>query len=109
MAAKLATEDNGAKAFQLVKADFDARVKTLGDEAQKARKQLSNVFHFCEEVFAEGQEMLILVTELTIHPHAAKFIARYGCPEYFAHNKELLLYERQQDIITELERLDLEE
>lgn len=109
LTAKLATEDHGAKAFQLAKADFDARVKTLGDEAQKARKQLSNVFHFCEEVFAEGQEMLILVTELTIHPHAAKFIARYGCPEYFAHNKELLFYERQQDIITELEKMDLDE
>ena len=109
LAGKLAEESNGAKAFQLAKADFDARVKALGDEAQKARKQLSNVFHFCEEVFAEGQEMLILVTELTIHPHAAKFIARYGCPEYFAHNKELLFYERQQDIITELERLDLDE
>ena len=109
LTAKLATEDHGAKAFQLAKGDFDTRVKALRDEAQKARKQLSNVFHFCEEVFAEGQEMLILVTELTIHPHAAKFIARYGCPEYFAHNKELLFYERQQDIITELERLDLED
>ena len=105
----LQRESNGAKAFQLAKADFDARVMALGDDAQAARKKLANVFRFCEEVFAEGQEMLILVTELTIHPHAAKFIARYGCPEYFAHNKELLFYERQQDIITELERLDLDD
>ena len=45
----------------------------------------------------------------TINPHAAKFISRYGCPEYFAHNKELLFYERKQDIIAEVERMDLDE
>ena len=66
------------------------------------------MFRFCEEVFAEGQEMLILVTELTISYYAAKFIGRYGCPEYFAHNKELLFYERQQEILSEIEQLELD-
>ena len=49
------------------------------------------------------------MTELTIKPHTARFNSCNGCPEYFAHNKELLFYERQRDIITELEQLDLEE
>ena len=64
---------------------------------------------FCEEAFGEGQEMLILVTELTISYYGARFISRYGCKEYFNHNKELLFYERQKEIITELEKLELEE
>ena len=106
---KISGEDNGAAAFKAVKGEFDAQVKDLQKSAQSARKKLSNVFKFCEEVFADGQEMLILVTELTISSYASKFIGRYGCPEYFAHNKELLFYERQQDIITELEKLDLDE
>ena len=109
LALKISGEDSGAAAFQTVKGEFDAQVKGLQKSAQSARKQLSNVFKFCEEVFAGGQEMLILVTELTINSYASKFIGRYGCPEYFAHNKELLFYERQQDIITELEKLDLDE
>ena len=67
------------------------------------------MFIFCEEVFGEGQEMLILVTELTISCYGTHFISRYGCKEYFAHNKELLFYERQKEIITELEKLELEE
>ena len=54
----------------------------------------------------EGQELLILVTELTISCYGARFISRYGCKEYFAHNKELLFYERQKEIITELEKLE---
>ena len=102
-------ETDGGAAFQIVKQQVDARVKDIQKAAQAGRKALSHVFQFCEEVFADGQEMLILVTELTISPHASKFIARYGCPEYFAHNKELVFYARQQDIITELEKLDLDE
>ena len=53
--------------------------------------------------------MLILVTEQTISYYGARFIRRYGCKEYFNHNKELLFYERQKEIITELEKLELEE
>lgn len=99
---------SGIAAFQTAKAAFDKRVKDLDTAVKAAGKQLSNVFKFCEEVFPEGQELLILVTELTINSHASKFISRYGCPEYFAHNRELLFYERQKDIILDLERLELE-
>ena len=88
---------------------FDKRTKTLKQQAETAGKQLSNVFAFCKEVFDEGQEMLILVTELTISYYGAHFISRYGCKEYFNHNKELLFYERQKEIIHELEKLELEE
>lgn len=98
---------DGNAVFALVKADFDKRTKEFKKQTDTAGKQLSNVFVFCEEVFPEGQEMLILVTELTISYYGAHFIGRYGCKEYFNHNKELLFYERQKEIITELENLEL--
>ena len=44
---------------------------------------------------------------MTVSPYSANFISRYGCKEYFAHNKELLFYERQQEILSQLEELDL--
>ena len=105
----VAPESDGAAAFQIVKQSYEKRVGELQKVAQAGRNALSHAFQFCEEVFGDGQEMLILVTELTINPHAAKFISRYGCPEYFAHNKELLFYERKQDLIAEVERMDLDE
>ena len=95
-------------AFALLKKDFDARTASLKKNADAAGKKLSNLFLFCEEVFPDGQELLILVTELTISYYGAHFISRYGCEEYFNHNKELLFYERQKEIITELESLELE-
>ena len=99
---------DGTEAFKLLKAEFDNRTKQLKKQADTAGKQLSNVFLFCEDVFGDGQEMLILVTELTISYYGARFISRYGCKEYFNHNKELLFYERQKEIIQEIESLDLE-
>ena len=98
---------DGKAAFAALKKDFDARTGAMKNQADAAGKQLSNLFAFCEAVFGEGQELLILVTELTISYYGARFISRYGCKEYFAHNKELLFYERQKEIITELENLDL--
>ncbi|MBR2532807.1 MAG: AAA family ATPase [Lachnospiraceae bacterium] len=97
-----------AAAFALLKKDFDRRTTELKEKAREAGRRLSNVFRFCEEVFDEGQEILILVTELTINEYSARFISRYGCQEYFAHNKELLFYERQKEIIREMETLELD-
>lgn len=97
-----------AEAFALLKKDFDSRVAALKRNAEAAGKKLSNAFAFLEEVFGEGQELLILVTELTINAHSSRFISRYGCKEYFAHNKELLFYERRKELIEKLGDLDLD-
>ena len=98
----------GAEAFALLKKDFDSRVAALKRNAEAAGKKLSNAFAFLEEVFGEGQELLILVTELTINAHSSRFISRYGCKEYFAHNKELLFYERRKELIEELGDLNFD-
>lgn len=100
--------DAGA-AFAAVKKDFDARVAKMKKQASAAGKSLENVFTFCEEAFGDSQEMLILVTELTINPHSARFIGNYGCKKYFEHNKELLFHERQIQIIKEMANLELDD
>ncbi|MHA5219200.1 ATP-binding protein [Dysosmobacter sp. Phy] len=93
--------------FAAVKADFDGAVADMKRRAEAAGAQLTHLFGFCEAVFGDGQEMLILVTELTMDPSAARFISRYGCEAYFAHNKELLFYERQREILSQLDQLEL--
>ena len=99
---------SGTAAFALMKKDFDSRVAALKKNAEAAGKKLSNAFAFLEEVFGEGQELLILFTELTINAHSSRFISRYGCKEYFAHNKELLFYERRKELIEELGDLNFD-
>lgn len=93
--------------YDLVKKDFNNRKAALKKQVEKTDSELENMFLFAEDVFDEGQEMLILVTELTKSFYSARYISRYGCDKYFEHNKELLFYERQNEIIREIEDLDL--
>ena len=99
---------DGTEAFKLMKAEFDKRNKQLKKQVSDVKGKLSGAFKFCEDVFGDGQEMLILVTELTVSVYGTRFISRYGCKEYFAHNKELLFYERQKEIIREIGDLKLD-
>lgn len=107
-AALIANESDPNNAFAIVKKDFDDRVKTLKKQSEDAKKLMSNMFVFSEEVFTEGQELLIIVTELTANSHSSRFISRYGCDEYFKHNKDLLFYERNQEIEQAIKELEIE-
>ena len=104
---KIAGEEDAEAAFKMVKKEYNAKVKALSKAADAVKKKLSNMFLFSEEVFGEGQELLITVTELTANYNSARFISEFGCEEYFRHNKELLFYERQREIITKIENLGL--
>lgn len=107
LAMKIAGENDAESAYTVVKTEYNDRVKGLSKQAQSVKKKLSNMFRFSEEVFGEGQEILIIVTDLTANYNSARFISEFGCEEYFKHNKELLFYERQKEIITRLENLGL--
>ena len=98
---------NSSEAFKLIKKEYSKGNKELKAEADQCGKALSNVFHFVEEVFKGGQEMLILVTELTANYYTADYISHFGCKEYFEHNKDLLFYDRQKEIISHLDQLEL--
>ena len=99
---------SNADALSLVKKDFDAQIKQKKAAATTAGEKLSNMFSFVESVFPGGQEMFIIVTELTLNPTASAFINKYGCEAYFKHNKELLIYDRQKEIEAALTTLILE-
>ena len=51
--------------------------------------------------------MLVLVTELTVNAYSARFIGTYGSEDYRKHNEELMLHERQDDIMQQITALEL--
>ena len=102
-------ETDGQTAYDIVKDDFNNnRVSEFKKKVAYVGNRLSNMFVFSEEVFEKGQELLIIVTELTINSYASLFISKYKCEEYFKHNKDLLIYERQKGLEEEVKRLNLE-
>lgn len=98
---------SNAEAFKRIKAAYDSTVLEHKANNTAIKKKLTNLFEFVEEVFENGQEMLILVTEMTVRYYCAKFITKFGCDEYFKHNQDLLFYERKQELLAEISDLDL--
>ena len=104
----LKTHSKVGSDFDAVREAFAQEVAAMRAAAKAAGVQLEHLFAFAEAVWTGGQELLILVTELTVHYHAARFIARYGCDAYYRHNQELMFYQRKTAIIRELEQLSQE-
>ena len=79
------------EAFDLLRGQFRA----LADQREAAQKTaaaaLEAAFDFMEQAFAESQEMVVFVTELTVNPASHQFLTENGCERYFKYNKDLLL------------------
>ena len=98
---------NGEKALFIVKQIFDAQNAILKKKVETTKAYIDNSLKFCNDAFGVGQEMVLLVTEMTADASCAHFLSRYGSEQYFKYNKELLINERQIEILNEIDELDL--
>ncbi|MDE6926903.1 MAG: AAA family ATPase [Acetatifactor sp.] len=103
----------GAAAYDFLKTRYGTKVEKMKQKTAGVQQELHAMFAFAEEAFAAkdgtaGNEMLILVTELTVNSYSARFIATFGSPDYKRHNEELMLTERRDDIRAQIEELKLE-
>ena len=90
-------------AFKVLREQFGTLSEARDTAQQGASAALEAAFDFMEQAFAESQEMVVFVTELTLSPAAHAFIAENGCERYFQYNKDLLLDHRKAALNQELE------
>ncbi len=96
---------DGNGLYEDVKNRYNSEVMSIKKDSDKASKELDNVFGFSEEAFEGGNELLILVTELTVNPYTSRFIAKFGCKGYEKHQNELMITERRADLQAEAREL----
>lgn len=89
----------------IIKEEFEKELSEMKQETMKIKDRLEQLFFFAENAFPEGNEMLILVTELTVNESSARFISRFGCEAYQKHNMRLMLSERQELLQEEIKEL----
>lgn len=104
---RLAGITDPQKAFVQIKEHFDQKVQQMRQDSVQISKELFNLFDFVEKIFGDGNEMLVLVTDLTVNYNSAKFISQKGCKEYYKYNKKFQIYERQQEIADVMEQLQI--
>lgn len=96
-----------ADAFLQIKTKFQKETADMKKATAVTGERLHALFDFVEAAFEEGNEMLILVTELTVNTASARFIGMFGCEDYQRHSEKLRLSERQDDLMQEIEKLEL--
>ena len=99
----------GGVPFSRVKELFAEQVDALDARIADTSSALDSAFRFVEDAFGGGQEMMLLVTDLSVNRYGMSFINDHGCERYFAHNEDLLFYERGADLADRINRLDLTE
>jgi hypothetical protein len=95
------------EAFAIMRADFNELVKKMKEQATGVAEQLHHLFVFVEEVFGDGREIRMMVSDLTANTYSAKFIAANGSADYYKHNKKLMFHDKQKKIMKELDELEI--
>jgi len=93
--------------FLFVKNKFDLEVTQMKESVQDVQSMLHNLFSFVEIAFENGNEMLILVTELTVSKYSTRFISAFGSEDYHKYQQILMISERQSDVREAIMSLDL--
>lgn len=99
-----ADDDITTQYFEAARQGFTVQLKALEDIEQKTSRTLEYAFDFMEQAFADGQEMVIFVTELALGTESAVFLMEHTCERYMLYNRQLLAGERKAEILAELTR-----
>ncbi|MBE6042243.1 MAG: AAA family ATPase, partial [Clostridiales bacterium] len=88
----------------------DYEVKKVGYDSHRRNvsAKIENLFGFMEEAFGDDREMLLLITELTADHTAASYLGIYGSEGYNKHSRSLRFYEREQQLIREIDESNVE-
>lgn len=98
--------NNSLEMFGIIKNIYDNRTSKYKTNTMNVKERLHNAFVFVERAFDDGNEMLILMTELTVSDEASKFITLYGCDDYNKHNQDMMLSNKSSDILNKIDEIE---
>ncbi len=93
--------------FEYLRIMYEGEIDRLKTRSGEVKEELHNLFTFTEKAFGNENEMLILMTELTVHTRSSQFIAMFGSDDYIKHNKDMMLSERTDGLKDKIEELGI--
>lgn len=91
------------KIFELASKGFTNKTGELEQAETETGDALEHAFDFMESAFADGQELVVFVTELTMGKASSSYLSENRCERYLKYNKELLLGTRKAELMSEIE------
>ena len=98
--------NNSKECFKNIKILYDEVNAKYKEDTLLVKDKLHNAFVFVERVFGDGNEMLILMTELTVIDECVIFITRYGSEDYKQHNKEMMLSNKSEELLKRINDIE---
>ena len=94
----------GALTFDQVKEAFSKMLGGLESRVEQGEQALDRALAFAEQAFGEGQEMLLLITDLSANRYSMAFINAHGSERFFKHNSALLFGDRGADLAARIKQ-----
>ncbi len=88
--------------FMLAKQPFDQQTKSLENLRIQCQLVFENAFAFMESNFQQGQEMVIFVTNLSLHAKTAHFLSENKILAYETYKEKLLIGTQRAQLLEEL-------
>ena len=87
----------------LLQMQLDSFFTSQNEQQKKTSLALEYGFHFAEEAFTDGPELLFLTADLSRNQKAVQFISTFGCDGYFRHSQKLQFQERREELLKQLD------
>ncbi len=97
---------SGEAAFECVREEFKKAADMRAQETDRAAQALEYAFDFMEDAFGDSQEMVSFVTELNTNYYSIYFLKENDCDKYYKYNKNLLIDERHEEILQQLDEVE---
>ena len=89
---------DGEDPFDRIRQIFAERVRAMKEGTSRIGERITNVIRFTADAFGTGNEMLLLITELTVNNSSSEFLTRHPNDDYYKYNRQFLLSERENEI-----------
>lgn len=92
-------------AFEIIRNEFNSKKSNLESMVGDASLRLDNIFEFCLQAYGEGNEIVLLLTELTVDKDATNYISTFGHAKYSELSKKLMLDDPTDQIMNKIAAL----
>ena len=86
---------------------YNERILALKADIDREHTRIDNLFESMDRIFGpDSNEMLVLVTEMTLNPDIAEFLSEFGSESYEKYNSVLKVGDRADNLRNEIKELE---
>lgn len=93
--------------YEQIKDIFNNNKSALMEGVDKVKAKLHFAFEFIDKAFGEGNELLILLTELTAGKFSTEFLSSFGSDDFNTYSSSMQMTGRKEAILADISALDL--